>query len=137
VGVVLIVSALDRWAGGVIVADWHWAAGVTAGVAALMGVPCALWLIERRQHQPTLFIGLGACVGALPLLGALVSGMIGRLARGGTAWLAEFMAHSAPLPIIGATTWPTFFQWEFRNILIGAISGVVFWSLVVRRARKV
>jgi hypothetical protein len=128
------LSVLDRWAGGVIVADWRWAVGVTVGVAALMGVPCALWLIERRRHEPVLFIGLGAVVGALPLLAALASGMIGRLARGGTAWLAEYLGQRAPLPLIGATPWPTFLQWELRTILIGAITGVVFWSLIVRKS---
>lgn len=103
IGVVLLLSVLDRWAGGVIVADWRWAAGVTVCVAALMGVPCALWLIERRRREPALFIGLGAVAGALPLLAALASGMIGRFARGGTAWLAEYLGQRAPLPLIGAT----------------------------------
>jgi hypothetical protein len=128
----MCASAVDRLVGVRIVDDWSWGIGIAAAVAGLIGVPCAIWLLERQETRSASFATWGAAAGAVPLLATLVSGMIGRYARGGMAWLTEFMAHSAPIPLIGATPWPVFLQWELRNILIGAISGLMFWAAFVR-----
>ena len=97
------------------------------GVAAVVGVPCAMWTLEHGWTRARAFVTLGAAAGALPPVVLLLSASIGLLARYGWDYVVWALARRASLPGIGSVRWLDFAAILFESVAIGAASGMLFW----------
>jgi hypothetical protein len=136
-----IVTGL-LWRADVGFALWRsaWNAALVAAVSAvLVGAPAAHWAATSGRRRIDQWIGLGAAAGALLLVVPLGGHVIGAVARGETdvlnlTWgvmlrmildmlgLSDLYRIRRGLLLI-----------ETLPVITGALSGAIFWQLVVRR----
>ena len=110
--------------------------GAFAAFGAIVGaVPAVSWAFERNHRRLWHWLAVGASAALVPMVAALVSGLLGHwlLGRGRYAtWVASI---GAPLPIVGIMRWTTFGVWVVEALGLGALIGLVYWLLVVDRRR--
>jgi hypothetical protein len=116
--------------------EYPWVATRTAvaialGAAGLIGIPALHWALDTGRRTLTTLLLLGTVVGAMPLLLMLLSGVIGRLARGGVPHAWRVLEGGAPIPGAGLMPWMTFARAEVPAAAIGALSAAVYWLLFI------
>jgi hypothetical protein len=112
---------------------WLVAAGAAAA-AILIGWPLVFWLFDQGRIRLRPFVLAGACLGALPLVFALVSGVIGLFLRSGDLRLVErALGSGAPIPAYGVLGWPAFARFEMLALVSGLATAVIFFLVIRRR----
>src|SRR5262245_54910723 len=93
--VVPIVAILAmRGLGLALAADDLWmVAGLALACAALVGLPALRWAIEHNRTRLVQLAVIGAIAGVVPPLLALVSGVVGQAAHGGTDYARWVFVH--------------------------------------------
>jgi hypothetical protein len=112
-----------------------WLVAASAAAAAiLLGWPLVFWLLDQGRLRLRAFLLAGACLGALPLLIALASGVIGLFIRSGDLRLIErALSSGAPIPAYGVLIWPAFARLEALALVAGLTSTAIFFFFIRRR----
>jgi hypothetical protein len=92
------------------------------------------WLFDQGRLRLRAFLLAGACLGALPLLIALASGVVGLFIRSGDLRLIErALSSGAPMPVYGVLIWPAFLRFEALALGAGVLSTALFFFLIRRQ----
>ena len=125
--VVPIVAILTMRALGLAPAggDVWMVTGLSLASAALVGLPALRWAIEHGRTRFVQLAVIGAVAGVVPPLLALVSGVIGQAAHGGTDYARWVFSHGPSLPWYGVMRWSSFAVLVAECAGIGALSGSI------------
>jgi len=136
VAIVPLVAVSVVWtlAGGKPRIDLWMVAAMALACAVVIGVPVVHWAIERGRSRVAELAFIGAFAGALAPLFALVSGVIGFLAKGGLDYAIWVLRRGASLPWFGIMRWSQFYLLVLECAAIGAISAAIVTPLL--RARR-
>lgn len=109
------------------------AAGLALLCAVVFGLPTLFWALDHRRTRVTPLAGLGIAAGLLSPLAVLAAGILGQFTYGNVAYVRRALSWGAPLPWHGMLPWSQFAGLVAASAIVGAVSGAVYWLLVVPR----
>ena len=136
IGIAPAVAAVVAWplVGGSLEA-LVWVGAFGAFGAVVGAVPAASWAFERDRRRLWHWLVVGAVAAIVPMLAALLSGLLGHWLLGRARYAAWVASVGAPLPVVGVLRWSTYGLWLVETLSVGAVVGLVYWLLVVDRQR--
>lgn len=112
------------------------AVGFTLLCAVVLGLPALFWALDHGRVRLGSLVALGACAGVMAPIVLVLTGAVGQLQYGGLNYLGFIFKRGAPVPWVGTLAWPKFTGLALASVIAGAVSGVVYWLLIVDRRRS-
>ena len=107
--------------------------GLTLLCAVVFGLPALFWALDHARTRFAHFSGLGIAAGLLSPVAILAAGILGQFTYGNVAYVRRALRWGAPLPWHGMLPWSQFAGLVAASAIVGAVSGAVYWLLVVPR----
>jgi hypothetical protein len=109
------------------------AAGLALLCAVVFGLPALFWALDHGRARVMPLVSLGLSAGLLSPLAVLAAGVLGQFTYGNVAYVRRALSWGAPLPWHGMLPWLQFAGLVGASAVVGAVSGAVYWLLVVHR----
>jgi len=105
------------------------AAACGAAGTVAVGWPMLYWALDHGRTRLRHMLIVGSIAGAVPLLVALGSGVLGLFikSRGSFEYVEWALSHGASIPYYGVYGWSRFFAAEALAIIAGTVSGAVYY----------
>jgi hypothetical protein len=133
--IVLLVAWTVRWFEREPWVSTRTAVLIAVASGGLIGLPVIFWMLDHGRRRLAAFTAIGAAAGLIPLGLIVVAAVMGLLVRIGPEGTGEMLARGAPMPGMGLMAWPTFGRAELSAMLTGALSGAIYWALMIARRR--
>lgn len=104
-------------------------------VTVLVGWPLLFWAFDNGHTRSRALILVGAAAGAVPMAGALLSGIIGLYMKSSdVGYVRWVLGHGAAIPYLGTIPWSSFATGLALAVATGmATAALVFRSSGTRR----
>lgn len=131
--IVPVVAAVVRWERPHYLETETAAAALALLCAGVFGLPALFWALDHARTRLAHLSGLGSVAGLLAPLAILTAGVLGQFTYGNVSYVRRALSWGAPMPWHGMLPWPQFAGLVAASAIVGAVSGAVYWLLVVRR----
>jgi len=120
----------------------RWGTAQLAAVAGLAGTvaigwPMLYWALEHGRSRLRHLLVVGAIAGAVPLLVALGSGVLGLFikSRGSIEYVEWALSHGASIPYYGVYGWSRFVAAEALAVVAGMVTGALYYLYLAANRR--
>jgi hypothetical protein len=131
--IVPVVAAAARWGRPHYLETGIASAGLTLLCAVVFGLPALFWALDHARTRFVHLSALGIAAGLLSPVAILAAGILGQFTYGNVSYVQRALSWGAPLPWHGMLPWRQFAGLAAAAAVVGAVSGAVYWLLVVRR----
>ena len=131
--IVPVVAAAVRWGRPHYLETGIASAGLNLLCAVVFGLPALFWALDHARTRFAHFSVLGIAAGLLSPVAVLATGILGQFTYGNVAYVRRALSWGAPLPWHGMLPWRQFAGLVAASAVVGAVSGAVYWLVVVRR----